>query len=66
MSKPLILTIHPRLEDANLSPEDIRQGRWTELRLRNRKRLTDTELAAEYHKDQPAPVQDAVQRSILR
>lgn len=48
MSKPLILTIHPRLEDTNLSFGDIHQGRWTELRLRNRKRLADAELAAEY------------------
>jgi hypothetical protein len=48
VSKPLKLTIHPRLEDTNLSAHDIHQGRLTTLRLAQAKRLTDAELAAEY------------------
>ena len=47
--KPLTLTIHPRLEDTNLNPDEIRQGRVTTLALMKTKRLTDAELAAEWH-----------------
>lgn len=45
--KVLVLTIHPRLEDTNLNPEEIRQGRITTRHLGLAKRLTDAELAAE-------------------
>jgi len=48
--KALELTVHPRLEDTNLSPEDIRQGRRTEQWMSIQKRLTDAELAAEHHR----------------